>query len=162
MAHFGGGCHCGCDGLVPRAEHDPVDLVETLTARVSGFRRPGSTRAWELVSQASDLRRQGEAEQAVEAARAARDAAESLEEETAAASVEIAGLCDLWRDEEARKVGEAALRRHASPYLLNALGRAWWLGFVATRIEDFRARAEECFRLAEAWSGVQGVVTPAA
>ena len=163
MAHFGGGCYCGCGGSAPIAEHDSGDLVETLIARVTSFRRPGSTRAWELVSEASGLRRQGRAEQAVDAARAARDAAESLAEETAAASVEVAALCDLWRDEEARNVGEAALRRDGSPYLLNALGRAWWLGFIATHgIEDFRARAEECFSLAEAWSGVPGVVTPAA
>lgn len=148
MAHVGGGCYCGCRGSVPPVGHDLGTLVEVLTDRVSGVRRPGSG-AWELVSEASGLRQQGEAEQAVEVSRAARVAAESLEQETAAASVEVAALCDLWRDEEARTVGEAALRRDGSPYLLNALGRAWWLGFVATHgVEDFRVRANECFSLA--------------
>jgi hypothetical protein len=152
MAHFGGGCYCGCSGSVTIAEHDRGDLVETLTARVASFDRSSSS-TWELVSEAAGLRRQGNPGQAVEVARAARDAAESLDEETVAATVEVAALCDLRRDEEARTVGEAALRRHTSPFLLNALGRAWWLGFVATRgIEEFRTRAEECFSSAASWN----------
>lgn len=161
MAHSGGGCYCGCHGSARDDGRDSDELVETLTARVVSARRPSSS-AWELVSQSAALRRQGQAEEAVETAREAREVAETLEEETAAASVEVAALCDLWQDEDARQVGEAALRHHGSPYLLTALGRAWWLGFVATRIEDFRVRAEECFSLAETWSDVQGVATPAA
>lgn len=158
MAHFGGGCHCGCDLVAPVPEPGPGDLAEALSARATDLRRGASSRAWELVSEAADLRRKGQAEQAVKAARSARDGAESVEEETAAASVEVAALCDLWRDEDARETGEAALLRQQSPYLLNALGRAWWLGYVATHgIEDFRSRAEECFSLAEAESRVSAV-----
>lgn len=58
-------------------------------------------------------------------------------------------LCDLWRDEEARREGEAALQKDKSPYLLRAVARAWCLGFTATGIDEFRARGHAYFQHAD-------------
>jgi hypothetical protein len=161
MAHFGGGCSCGCRaGAEVRAPLGD-DLFEALRQRVSGSHSPSSP-AWERAAQASACRREGQPERAVNLAREGKALADTVEEETALSCVEVAALCDLSRDEEARRVGESALSRQGSPYLLRALGRAWWLGFTATHgLEEFRLGAEECFQLAESWHP-RGTVTTAA
>jgi hypothetical protein len=158
MAHYGGGCYCGCtlatsagsellrSGGSPASE--PADLAGALHARVEAARR-GTGRAWALIEEVAQLRREERADEALRLAGLAQDAAETIHEKTAAATVAVAALCDLWRDEEARHLGEDALRQDASPYLARALARAWMLGFVATGLEEFRVRAHERFRSAD-------------
>ena len=158
MAHYGGGCYCGCTlatsagGELLRSGgssgSEPADLAGALHARVEEARR-GTSRVWELVEEVARLRREGRADEALRRASLAQDGAETIHEKTAAATVAVATLCDLWRDEEARQLGEDALRHDASPYLSRALARAWMLGFVATGLQEFRVRAHERFRGAD-------------
>lgn len=157
MAHFGGGCYCGCAGAFATAEPNPTnpsasmqppDVVDALQARVSAVKCDGRD-PWELLTEAARLREAGRPEEALAVARRAVELADTPAEQTAGATVVTASLCDLWRDEEARCEGEAALKIESSPYLLRAVGRAWHLGFAATGVEEFRSRAHECFRAAD-------------
>jgi len=152
MAHFGGGCHCGCTGASVISEFGrperATDLVDALSAQIQVAKNEQSE-CWQLINDAAALRRDGRAEEAVSTARRAKECAASPSDEVSAVTVLVAGLCDLWKDEEARQEGEAALRIEASPFLLRALGRAWFLGYAATGVIDFKTRADECFGLAD-------------
>ena len=153
MAHFVGGCYCGCAGEAPAEDRfsdasAANDIVSVLHARASAQTRADDV--WELVNEAARLRTLGQAEEALEVLRRANEAATSPREQIAAATVNVAALCDLWRDEEARRVGESALEIDDSdPYLLRALGRAWFLGYAATGVDSFRVRADEYFERAD-------------
>jgi hypothetical protein len=157
MAHFGGGCYCGCVGVSAAEELDrreqPTDLVAALNAQVR-VAKTDRTDCWELITEAAAFRRDGRPEEAASAARRAKEIAASPAETVAAATVLVASLCDLWRDEDARQEGEAALQIEASPFLLRALGRAWFLGYAATGVIDFMTRADECFARADEYDAV--------
>lgn len=164
MARFGGGCYCGCTGS--RAAHqastsvatESDDVVAALQAQVAAA-NCGQRGARELVTAAARLRGLDHADEALATAKRAKEAAATPAEETAAATLVVACLCDLWGDEEARREGESALQNGSSPFLLRALARAWFLGFVATGTDDFRSQAHEYFRRADELEAV-AAVTP--
>jgi hypothetical protein len=123
------------------------DMVGALFARVSTANEGGD--AWDLIRESARLRALGSAEEALATARVAVEVSSTPSEKTAGTTLVVATLCDLWRDEEARREGEAALKLDSSPYLLRALGRAWFLGFAATGVESFRSTAHDRFRVAD-------------
>lgn len=155
MAHFGGGCYCGCARAaaagqpVSRVAAEPDDLVATLhdEAAAAATRPHGDW--WGLVAESARLRSLGRADEARATARTAQDVAATAAERAAATTMVVASLCDLWRDEEARREGESALAFDQTSYLLRALARAWFLGFAATGVEEFRSRAHDLFRRAD-------------
>lgn len=105
-----------------------------------------SERAAALASLAGTLRRLERPEHALTVARASERVAPNPTAKVVALTCVCAALCDLHRDEEDRAVGELGRTlMPQEPKLLNALGRAYVLGFQATGLIEFRDAAEECF-----------------
>jgi hypothetical protein len=130
------------------------DLVSSLVAHARSAARAhsGDERAGALVSLGATLRGAERVTDALDIVREARALADSVEMQVMAMTCEVAILCDQGKDEEARRIGESALELLSTPYLLNALGRAWMDGFRATGLLSFKEQAEHYFKLTEAGS----------